>query len=629
MREGQVGMEKKLGVHRAVRAALAAVTGMSVGGMAVAQDDVAVQQKITVTGSRIKRVDIEGPLPVTVIDREDIERSGDLNVSDVLRRTTYNTFGSFRQRSGDSRQSVNAVDLRGLGPEKTLVLVDGRRLAGAPTEQGTVQNLTMIPLAAVERIEVLRDGASAIYGTDAIAGVINIITRKDYEGIHLSWDAGRPTQNGGDEDAYSITGGVSGAKGNITFAFDAQQRDLVYNADRSFSAEGISSFGFPGSYFAYLTTDDPRNPLDEFLSVGVFADPRCPASLDTDPTYPDSVLQSFPGGQGICRYNYTTVSATEATNDTKSFFINGNYEITERTSFYAQGTFSHNDSFGRFAPAPIIGLSWFQNDPNNPTDPANPTNAAGQPYGGQSVPVDLDGDGSADLEVEGPFDLSVRYRNVPTGPRDGNFEDVLLDYVAGVQGSVDWLGGADWQLGAFWSKQTTKEHSQGFILAQALNNVIRTGNLDVYGVQDTSFANIQQQADGISLTIVSDTAFRITGGNGQLNFDAFQLNNGPVPVALGFEYRDEDFDEQIDDQTKAGAVQGAIGQVVPVTAGRSVMSLFGETAIPVLDTVEVDLAVRYDHYNDFGTTINPKAVAACQLRSRFPGAGHEGPVYGP
>jgi len=603
-------LEKSSTVQRAVQTALAALTGASIGSIAVAQDDVAVQQKVTVTGSRIKRVDFEGPQPVTVIDRDDIERSGDLNVADVIRRTTYNTFGSFRQRSGSSAQSVNAANLRGLGEDKTLVLVDGRRLAGAPTQQGTVQNLTLIPLAAVERIEVLRDGASAIYGTDAIAGVINIITRKDYEGIHLSADQGRPTQNGGDEDAYSITGGVSGSKGNITFGFDAQQRDLVYDADRSFSDAATSSFGFPGSYVASLATDDPRNPFGEFLSLGVFADPRCPAALDTDPIYPDSVLRSFPGGQGLCRYNYTTVSATEASNDTKSFFINTNYEITERTTFYAQGTFSHNDSFGRYAPVPVIGLPWAQDDPNNPTNPANPTNADGQPYGGQSFAFDFDDDGVTDFEVDGPFDLTVLYRNVPTGPRDSTFEDVLMDYVAGVEGTVDWLGGMDWQLGAFWSKQTTSDDGQGFVLSEPLNNAVQSGQLDVFGVQDTSFDYIRNQADGISFTTASDLAFRITGANGQVNFDAFQMKSGPVPVALGFEYRDEDFDEQIDEQTKAGGVEGATGQVVPVSAARTVMSYFGETAVPVFEELELNLAARYDHYNDFGTTINPKASVA-------------------
>jgi len=608
---GEVGLNEKIGVRIAVRAALA-VTGVGVGttSMAVAQDDVAVQEKVTVTGSRIKRVDVEGPQPLTIITREEIDRSGDLNVADVIRQTTYNTFGSQSQQSGNSSQTVNAANLRGLGPDKTLVLVNGRRLAGAPTEQGTVQNLTLIPLAAVERIEVLRDGASAIYGTDAIAGVINVITRKDYEGMHLSADWGRPTQNGGDEDAYSITGGVSGARGNVTFAFDSQQRDLVYDADRDFSADGASGFGYPGTYFAFLSTEDPRNPTGGFLPLGIFPDPRCPAERGTDPDFPNSFEDSFGGGEGICRYDFTATSATVATNDTKSFFVNADYDITANTAFYAQGLFSHNESFGRYAASPIFGIQWSQDDLNNPTNPANPTNADGLPFAGQAFAFDSDGDGVNDFEVEGPFDLSVLYRNVPTGPRDSNFEDSLVDYVAGVEGSVNWLGGMDWQLGANWSKQTTNDAGQGFILAPTLNTAIENGELDIFGVTDASLANIEEQAGGISFTQASESDFRITGGNGQVNFDVFQLNNGPVPVALGFEYRDEDFNERFDQQTQAGNSLGATGQAVPVSAARAVKSLFAETAIPIFSNLELNLAARYDDYNDFGTTFNPKASIA-------------------
>src|SRR5210317_667947 len=201
-------MTERALVAKAIRAALAAGTGATVGLSApvVAQDDVAVQQKVTVTGSRIKRVDLEGPQPITVIDREQIDASGDLSIADVLRSTTLNTFGSFQQRSGSDAQSQNFVSLRGLGPEKTLVLLNGRRMAGSPLESGQAQNLTVIPFAAVERIEILRDGASAIYGTDAIAGVVNIILREDYEGLRLGARASRPTNAGGDEDSYSITG---------------------------------------------------------------------------------------------------------------------------------------------------------------------------------------------------------------------------------------------------------------------------------------------------------------------------------------------------------------------------------------------------------------------------------------
>jgi len=604
----------------AIRAALA--TGAGIGlvatDLAIAQsdsgdpatDNVAVQQKITVTGSRIKRLDFEGPLPVTVIDREEIDASGDLTVADVVRRTTYNTFGSQVQGSGQgSGQGVNGVNLRGLGEDKTLVLINGRRMAGAPGWAGNIQNLSVVPLAAVERIEILRDGASAIYGTDAIAGVVNIILRKDYEGVHLSADIARPSQSGGDEEAYSIVGGVTSAKGNVTFAFAKQERDIVFGADRSFTADRLSSFGFPGSYFAYLTTDDPRNPTDQYLSVGTFPDPRCPVELGTDPDFPNSELFTRPEGQGLCTYNWSSVGAQEAKNDTKSFFLSANYEITEATSFFTQGLFSYNESFGRYAPAPVIWFPWSQGAPNNPTNPANPTNADGLPYAGQEIAIDTDSDLIPDLTVEGPFDLSIAYRSVPSGLRDTSNDDTLLDYVAGLQGTIGWLGGADWQLAAQYSEQITDSSASGNVLTASLNDAIANGELDVYGVVDTSFATLEDQSAGTSWTSTYDGRFRIAGADGQLAFDAFQLESGPVSMVLGFEYRDEDFDESVDEQSQAGDVSGG-GTFLPVPGARVVKSLFAESVIPVLDSVELNLAARYDDYNDFGTTLNPKASLA-------------------
>jgi iron complex outermembrane receptor protein len=273
--------------------------------------------------------------------------------------------------------------MRGLGQWYTLVLVNGRRMASAPTAGTAVQNLSMIPLAAVERIEVLRDGASAIYGSDALAGVINIILRKDYSGINMSYAIGRPSQSGGDEDSYSITGGISGARGNVTFGMDAQKQDIVYSRDRDFTSEGgLNWFGFPSSYWGYLLTDDPRNPTGQFLSIGTFADPRCPAELGTDPDFPWSVQVSNNWGGVECQYAYWGESAREAANDTKSFFVDANYEITDRTQFFTRGIFSYNEVSGRYAPSPVVGLEMSQDAPQNPTDPENATNYLGDAFGG-------------------------------------------------------------------------------------------------------------------------------------------------------------------------------------------------------------------------------------------------------
>ena len=593
-------MTERNPVRDAVRYALTAgVAASFVGAPAAsfAEDDVAVQEKVTVTGSRIKRVDIEGPSPVAVISRDDIDATGDISVAEVLRGSVWNSFGSFKQRSGSSAQSQSTVSLRGLGPTRTLVLIDGRRMAGAPTfGAGSAQNLNVIPLAAVERIEVLRDGASAVYGSDAIGGVVNIILRKDYEGMNLSWGIGRPTQTGGDEDSYSVVGGLSSGKGNITFGFDVEKKEIIFQGDRSYSAVGLSAFGFPGSYFGYLTTNDPRNPSGEFLSVGTFPDPRCPAELNG----PD-----FPASQqvgSLCRYNYAGVAANEAENDTKTFFVNVNYDLNETTQFFARGNFAFNECFGRYAPSPFTSPfpTMTQSNPNNPTNPANATNINGQPFGGQSVTLD---DGTV-YRVRST--CRFFYRNVPGGFRDTLIDDTLIDYMVGVNGTVDFLGGMDWELAGQWFQQTSNSASPGLGIVPFLQREVDSGALDIFAVNSDTDSTLQQAAgfDG-----VYDAKTRIASVDGNVGWDLFQMPAGPVPIVLGAEYRDEQFEQNYDAQSNAGNVAGSSGGQ-DNSGARVVKSIFTEVNIPIISMLDATVALRYDDYNDFGTTLTPQAKLA-------------------
>ena len=625
-------MKQRRSVSDSVRVALATSVAVAAGspGASLGQEseDRAIQDKVTVTGSRIKQVDIEGPAPVSIITRDDIDATGDISVAEVLRGSVWNTFGSYKQRSGSSAQSQSTVSLRGLGPERTLVLLDGRRMAGSPTAgAGSAQNLNVIPLAAVERIEVLRDGASAIYGSDAIGGVVNIILRRDYEGMTLSWGIGRPTQTGGDEDSYSVVGGISSNKGNITFGFDVEKKEIIFQGDRSYSAVGLSSFGFPGSYFGYLTTNDPRNPTGGFLSAGLFPDPRCPAELGASREFPDSVFE-----RGFCRYNYSGVAANEADNDNKAFFLNANYDLSETASFFARGNFSFNESFGRYAASPFVtdlGLPTLsQDNPNNPTNPANSTNIDGQPFGGQSVTLE---DGTV---VEGPFDLSLFYRNVPGGFRDTNVEDVLVDYLAGVQGIIDLWGGMDWELAGQWSQQTSNSASPGLSIEPFLQAAIDNGSLDLFAVNGPTDPAPQAAStfDGIY-----DAKTRIASVDGSLGWDLLQMPHGPLPVVIGAEYRDEDFEQNYDAQQNANRVAGSAGGT-DTSGARVVKSFFAETRIPILASLDLTLAGRYDDYNDFGTTFTPQAKVAFRpldsllLRASW-GKGFRAPdmaeLYGP
>lgn len=209
-----------------------------------AEDGAESVERIEVTGSRIKRTDLEGAIPVTVIDRAAIDFSGQTSVSDLLRNTSFNAAGSFRPQSGSSAQGISQVNLRGLGSERSLILVDGRRLPKSPST-GNSQDLNSIPMAAVERIEILSDGASAVYGSDAIAGVVNIITRKDFNGVELRLGAGNVSlpSDGGDREEGSAVFGSSTDKSSVIGGVSWNSRDIIFENAYSWVQPGGSSFG--------------------------------------------------------------------------------------------------------------------------------------------------------------------------------------------------------------------------------------------------------------------------------------------------------------------------------------------------------------------------------------------------
>jgi outer membrane cobalamin receptor len=171
-------------------------------------------ERMEVTGTHIKRIDIEGPSPVTTIELEQIKESGAESVGDLLRDQTLNSFGSRREKGGGNFWSESNVDLRGLGQARTLVLLNGKRL---PRGGNWSVDLNIIPVAAVERIEILRDGGGAIYGTDALGGVVNIITRKDYEGTAATFKALLPQDPGGESRTYSVFQGLRLDKTQMSF----------------------------------------------------------------------------------------------------------------------------------------------------------------------------------------------------------------------------------------------------------------------------------------------------------------------------------------------------------------------------------------------------------------------------
>ena len=249
-------------MRTAVKTAALMSLGVPLATMpAIAQDDEGELAPVVITGSNIPTVELEGPSPVVTIDREEINRSSAETVGELLRRLPQNNAGSYDEKFQNSfAPGSSGVSLRGLGMGYTLVLVDGRRVANysmAQNQTATFTDLNGIPMSVIERVEVLLDGASAIYGSDAVAGVVNIITRKDFDGLQIDAGYSNSTHTDVGTQRYSITGGTTSENGSAWINLEYTQRNSSQMDDRPLSASANqvpnggydfrSSSGNPGS----------------------------------------------------------------------------------------------------------------------------------------------------------------------------------------------------------------------------------------------------------------------------------------------------------------------------------------------------------------------------------------------
>jgi len=558
----------KIAKSVAVAIAFGTVSSLSLSGAAVAQQETQADdkvEKIQVTGSRIRRTDLEGSVPVTVIDRAAIDLSGQISVSDLLRSTSFNSAGSFRPQSGSSAQGISSVSLRGLGAERTLILVDGRRLPKSPST-GQSQDLNSIPIAAVERIEILSDGASAVYGSDAIGGVVNIILRKDFDGVELRLgqsDVSTPRE-GGDREEGSAVFGVTNDKGRIIGGVSWNNRDIIFENAYDWVQPGASSFGvnwLTPAGFKSIVPEESCNSLENFFFLA----------------------------SGACAYNFNATNANEASTGNKSAFVKADYEINDDWKIFSQALITKTESFGRYAPSlndsgPAASLSTFS--PNNPTNPDSPFfNAAN----------------GVNKEV------TIRHRFAALGNRDNEIDNWSTDFFVGVEGEFNEMF---IDVGVRKSASKTYGIGRNYLMSSNARIAMDSGDYllnDPFGTRFTATAD--QEAYTTLLNGLKVTTARI--GNfdqeevfGSVAFDAYQLDSGAIQAVVGFEYRKETYSDKYDSLSEAGQVGGSSGN--SAGGGRDVTGIYFETLIPATDSVEVTLAGRYDEYSDYGSDFSPK-----------------------
>ncbi len=564
-----------------------AVTGLYAHGASLA---LAADIKIEVTGSNIKRIEGEGALPVQVIGRDEILKSGVTNAMEIMNLISANNSAgnvTVGNTIGALTLSNQTASLRGLGGNSTLVLVNGKRLGtfsgGITGAEGV--NLAAIPFAAIERVEVLKDGASAVYGSDAIGGVINFIMRQDFTGIDATAWYGTPTRSGGgDQYQFMATAGygdLTKDKWNAFLSVNYNQQNSLDQFDRSFSKTNYNPV--PG-----LNTTSGQTFPGFISTIGA---PN--GSLDNG----NCVAPEIQVG-ARCRYDPAAQHGVNSIPETKQWnvFGSGRYQINSDWQAYLTGLYSHQETTYQIQPTPLSDQIFTTALPSGaatitlqPTSPFYPTQLA------------------ADNGVGGEG-LNIRYRCVVCGFRNTTDTNQAWQIVAGAKGTA-WNWDFD---GSFnYSQNTNNEKvNNGFFQYTQIVPLLNSGVVNMFGPNTDA---VLQQVDALQIrrslinSKLSGYGIDVKGSG-----DVYKLPAGPMALALGLQAGKETLTQNFDPLLGVGDVTGYGGNNLDIDHSRTVWAVFGELNIPIIKSLEANIAVRYDHYSDFGSTTNPKVALRWQ-----------------
>lgn len=607
---------------RPLTAAIAMLLPLAFGAAASAQQSAATTEaadleRVQVTGTRIRRAQVEGQSPIMTISREQIERTGLTSIADVLQELTtggsalntrLNSSGNFGFPPDGSGVGAGAatVDLRHLGSNRVLVLVDGLRWVNESSASGvsSAVDLNTIPIAMIDRIEVLEDGASSIYGTDAIGGVVNIITRTDFQGASASVQYGEYDEGDGETVDAQVSFGGRADRLSYFFSASYTEQKSISSSDRL-----ISSFPVPGTGLTRGSSGTPRGRF-------IFTDPNTGDTIDATLRNPVTGLPIYdpndPFGSGTDfipfsndeRFNFSPFNLLLTPSERLSVFTNFDYRLTDRVSLWGRVLYNERESTNRAAPEPIFlgpGAGTGSLADGVSIDVTNPFNPLG-----------------FTLDAGDNFILLGR-RPLEAGPRIFH-QDVDTIYLAGGARGEFNLGDRPY----YWdinfvdteteAQQTTRGSFNIARIAQALGPLDQCAGaangcvpLDLF----SGAGGITDEMLGfIGFFGVDTSKQNMTSISGNITGDLFDLPAGPVGFAGGYEYRDLSGRFQPDSVIVAGESNGV--PALPTSGSYDVDELYGEVVIPLLSEVpgfqqlDFTAALRYSDFSTFGSETTTK-----------------------
>jgi outer membrane receptor protein involved in Fe transport len=605
-------------VRFALYAGASAVVGYAAPALAQDAQDQSNQQleTITVTGSNIRRVDIETSNPVITIDRAAIQKTGKLTLGDLVQQLPAVTGPNVNpQVNNAGGTGGSSIGLRGLGSQRTLVLINGHRyLSGDPNA---------IPANMIERIEVLTDGASSVYGSDAVAGVVNFILRSDYQGAEFSTNYGISDKDDGESKGYQFTFGQSSDKGSIMAGISYNKIEQVLAGHRDFSKNSVSLYGTQGgarggigpsasiggstsSPFGHIQTPDAfRNIYNcAFLARNPGASGQ---NVATDyHCYVNNGTAAVPSD----KYNFATVNLVMTPQERTGLFLNGNYKLTDNVEVYMSAMHNKTSSAFQLAPDPLTtagGLIISQQSYYNPF-------------------------GINYQKGEGSFGT----RLVTVGNRRGAFGNNTDQVSTGFKGSFgvwndqqwNWEVGMDYGHVSIATQTTglpnlTKVNQETGPSFLGSDGAVHCGTPDA-PISGCTPINIFDLNDPNTIAGLGAAAVPASNSfftqekvwRADVNGGLFELPAGTMQLALGAQYRKEythsivDTSLQINPQTGVCVLGSQCGSALQ--GGYNVKEVYAELFVPILKDIPfihaLNLTVgdRYSKYNNFGNTNNSK-----------------------
>jgi iron complex outermembrane receptor protein len=545
--------------------------------------------KLTVTGSNIiPRIEGETALPVQVITREEIERANIQTAAELMNTVSanmsFNAFNETQSIAGAPFQPGFAgPSLRGLSYNRTLILLNGRRLVNYALSANGV-DLNFIPVEAIERVEVLKDGASAIYGSDAIAGVINFILRKNYRGAAAYAQYSSPEHTGGYSTHYSASAGygdLASDKFNVFATIDYQKFGGIKARDRPFSSsnylpsDGVdqtSRNSFPGNVIiggvARNPTGDPNNG---------YLNSACLPPL------------SFPTVNSPTRCGFDNASTIDIFDPSERFNVIGalTWKINPENELFLQGLYVKNRFTFTSSPASITNMTL-------PATSAFYPHAFAQFFGVDGRP------------------LNITWRSYELGPRTDETTSDQWNIVAGMRGVQN---GWDYNGALAYSQSNVNDrYVDGYTTASTLIPILNSGVVNPFGFNTPGVVALMStsklnQTVRTGRSTLSSVDFHATK-------EIYLMPAGPLAIAVGGEARQWKINQESAAVLASGAIPG-IGSIPSVSANRTVWAAFAEANVPLVKTLEGNLAARFDHYSDFGSTTNPKLSLRWQPAKTF------------